>query len=325
MVTTTPSRKTQDFIIERREERTRGTILPTGDPAMVAACWTAGNTQPPNRGVRCAGIATANQGNIEDRLMWRQYLMRKEGEQYRTQIRMANVLDAQGNPSNMVLAEYEELNKRRRREKGAATRMVTMVQFTQAGMDVLTLPETGFAVAQDVTHGTNCSTLWGTDGQESPALFLVSGSINGNPISQASAQTLSFNTTTREVISGRTFSLGTNQDVAWLSNIYGNNPQTQGRNFVQCVPNIQNPGYGVANGFMSEVKTFVGLPMTPRRLRTDGTNIAEDKLATELVSGPRRCRRHRPARSRPDHRYRGPRARRRPHRPHRPDRPRPRQ
>ena len=51
--------KLEDFSIEAREERTRGTILQTNVPDMVLACWTAGNTQPPNRGVRCAGVDIA--------------------------------------------------------------------------------------------------------------------------------------------------------------------------------------------------------------------------------------------------------------------------
>ena len=220
--------KISDFNDERNEERTRGIFIATADPNLFVTCWTAGNTQPSNRGVRCAGYNTNTDLDVEDRLLWRQYLARREGEVYQTQIRLSPVLDSAGNPTNIAISEHEQLVKRRRREKGQATRMITTLQFSPAGMDVLTIPAPGYARAQDVTHGITCSTLWGREGETKSVQFHVSGSINGNPISQASAQIMAFDPATSQVTEGRTFSLGTNQDVGWLSNIYGNKPEHPG-------------------------------------------------------------------------------------------------
>ena len=74
------------------------------------------------------------------------------------------------------------------------------------------------------------------------------------------------------------------------SNIYGNNPNTQGRNFVNA-RQVANPGYQIDGGYMSDVKTFLAIPATTRRLRDEpepGTDlrINEDKLALELVLVP---------------------------------------
>jgi MYXO-CTERM domain-containing protein len=47
-------------------------------------------------------------------------------------------------------------------------------------------------------------------------------------------------------------------DSGYLSNMYGRNPNRQGRDFLRCIGGIDNPGYGKPNGFMSDVKTFFG-------------------------------------------------------------------
>lgn len=50
--------------------------------------------------------------------------------------------------------------------------------------------------------------------------------------------------------------------VAWygdsghLSNIYGENPMNQGRDFLRCIGDVPNPGYHQAGGYMPDVKSF---------------------------------------------------------------------
>jgi MYXO-CTERM domain-containing protein len=279
--------KTQDFSIEANEERTRGTMLATADPTLAVACWTAGNTQPPNQGVRCAGLDTTTaQANLADRLLWRQYLMRREDQTYRTQIRIGNVIDNTGAPTSMAIAEYEEIqDPGRRRGKGAAERRITAVNFTRTGMDTLTVPSTNFALGADVTHGTITSGLWGVDGQASSAIFGLYSSVIGQPGSDATMAVYGFNATDRTLVEGRQLSTGAAIDNAWIPNIYGNNPNNQGRNYNALVTGIRNPGYQQVGGFRPDVKLFAGIPASTRRIR-QGAQIAEDKLAAELVLIP---------------------------------------
>lgn len=41
-----------------------------------------------------------------------------------------------------------------------------------------------------------------------------------------------------------------------LSNHYGANPMRQGRDFINCIGDVPNPGYGKPNGYMKNVKSF---------------------------------------------------------------------
>jgi MYXO-CTERM domain-containing protein len=56
-----------------------------------------------------------------------------------------------------------------------------------------------------------------------------------------------------------------NGDSGYISNIYGRNPNNQGRDFLRCIANVANPGYGVANGFMPNVKSFIAAPHGGRK------------------------------------------------------------
>jgi MYXO-CTERM domain-containing protein len=54
-------------------------------------------------------------------------------------------------------------------------------------------------------------------------------------------------------------------DSGLQSNMYGANPGNQGRNFMYCMGDVQNPGYGVEGGFMPEVKSFFVSPMNGKK------------------------------------------------------------
>jgi len=53
-------------------------------------------------------------------------------------------------------------------------------------------------------------------------------------------------------------------DSGFMSNIYGQNPRQQGREFMSCIGDVANPGYHVANGFMADVATFFVVPHAGR-------------------------------------------------------------
>jgi hypothetical protein len=159
------------------------------------------------------------------------------------------------------------------------------LSFTRGGMEILTDPSTRVAPTVDGTHLGMCDSLVGVDGQASWRGFLVGSSINGNPFALSVGQTVAWNPAESRLMPDRKYSLNVAIDNAWLSNIYGQNPESQGRNFIACVGDVPNPGYGRADGYQSAVKSFVAVAATSRRM-DDARSIAEDKLATELVLVP---------------------------------------
>lgn len=286
-------KKEFDVDIESQEERHRGTIfIPAGSQNLAVECGTAGNNQPPRRGIRCYGIDTSPDGeqgeNANSRLIWRQYIERYGDEDaqgnfiHPTQVRFAPMLDAEGKATDAVLATWQRIEGRRRRGKGSAKAMIAALKFSRDGMEMMSAPAEGIFPASDATHASMCSTMWGTTGSASSKAFLISSSVNGSTASFARAAVVNWDGTKAELDS--TVGLRAAIDNAWLPNIYGNNPNTQGRNFISCT-NIANPGYGVAGGFMSDVKSFVGIPANTRRMDS-ARGIPEDKLALELVLVP---------------------------------------
>ena len=282
--------KEYDISVEDNEERSRGHVMLTGEPDFAVACWTAGNAQPPNKGVRCAGINTAENVNNNQRLLWREYVAQYENatKTYRTEIRTTSLLDAEGAPSPLIFSTYQESvgGRRNREDKGNQQLMGMMLRATPEGLEKVTNVQTGLFNTGDPTHGEMCNTMWGTTGSEEPRALALSTSFNASTSSTAQLRLLRWDESDKKMVAERTIATGAAIDNQWISNIYGNNPNTQGRNFSQCVGNIANPGYGVEGGYLSDVKTFVGIPATTRRVREGELIYPEDKLATELVLIP---------------------------------------
>lgn len=276
--------KTWDVSIEPNEERTRGTGMYIPEENLFAVCMSAGNAQPTDKGVRCYGVDTSIDGeqgeNADSRLLWRQYVARRDGEIYQTQIKLAPSLTV----SNEATATWQTLIRRRRRGKGSAYLNTVRLSFSREGMDIVALPVQGAFPGGDATHRAMLSVPWGKDGEIKDGIMLVSTSVNGSPNAMANAQILTWDGATKTFFRDRQLGLNSAIDNAWISNIYGNNPNTQGRNHIQSRV-FENPYYGVQGGFRPEVKTFVATAATPRLMR-EGTDIAQDKLAFELVLTP---------------------------------------
>ena len=51
-----------------------------------------------------------------------------------------------------------------------------------------------------------------------------------------------------------------NADSGYAANLYGPNPGRQGRDFLRCIGDVPNPGFGKAGGFRPEVASFFARP-----------------------------------------------------------------
>lgn len=271
---------TDDIRTEAEEERSRPDVIATGVPDLAVVCLTAGNTQPPNRGVYCSGYDTQSGDQL-----WRQAVAEKVDETYRTQIRVRSILDATGAPTDGAYATWQELTQQNRKGKGTARLLASTLRFSREGLSVEAVPQTDVFPGGDATHASQCTTLWGADGAAESRLVLVNGSTNGNPAALSSAHVVGWDGASRTLFHEQKISLGAAIDNGWLSNLYGENPNTQGRNYIQCLGDIRNPGYQTEGGYQADVKSFVAVAAHTRRMDPT-TGRAEDKLATELVLVP---------------------------------------
>ncbi len=56
------------------------------------------------------------------------------------------------------------------------------------------------------------------------------------------------------------WTIGFYGDSGLIANLYGANPNNQGRDFLRCYGDVKNPGFGVTNGYMADVETFFLAP-----------------------------------------------------------------
>jgi hypothetical protein len=273
-----------DKSVEAEEERSRPAVVGTNIPDHIFECAAVGNAQPPNRGTRCSLINTAPETPNENRIVWRQYIQEREGKIYATTPAVAAVLAPDGSFTGDYVVNYVEVDTtdRNGREKGATSLKTVPVKVTLEGLEMLDTPRYNQAGFGDQAHQHMCSVNWGPEGKA--ATMVVQGSVVGSVTGVPRASIITYDPVTKKTNLEDEVVFGDSLDTGWISQYYGNNPNTpQGRNHGFCMM-VDNPGYGVAGGFQPTVKQFVFAANTPRRLRLDGT--PEDKLAWEMVLIP---------------------------------------
>lgn len=273
-----------DRSVEAEEERSRPEVETTPIPDTILECAAVGNTQPPNRGVRCSLINTAPGVPNDQRVVYRKYIEQREGRIYRTTPALAAVKNPDGTPTGKYVMTYVEVdtNNRNGREKGATSFKTVPLQVTPEDLVILDTPQYNLSGFGDQAHQHMCSVNWGPNAE--PATLLLEGSIVGSVTGSGKATILGIDAATNKVDVRQDLVFADSSDTGWIPQYYGNNPNTpQGRNHSFCMQ-LPNPGYGVAGGFMADVKEFVLVANTGRKLRLDGT--PQDKLAFDLVLIP---------------------------------------
>ncbi len=112
------------------------------------------------------------------------------------------------------------------------------------------------------THSTICSGAYGIEGKT--AFGVYGSAITGN--SQPVVRFFGFdNSQIKADSEHNAWVAGWYGDSGKLANMYGHNPGTQGRDFLRCLGDIPNPGFGnTADGFYPSVKTFFAVPHAGR-------------------------------------------------------------
>jgi MYXO-CTERM domain-containing protein len=152
-------------------------------------------------------------------------------------------------------------------QKGTSRYYAHVVRFNQSLQleTVTTLPGAGHYQA----HGAMCTSTHGPDGAQA-GIIVESSITNSGP---AVVSPIYYGPSAQGITEGPT-KVGTpwSGDSGELANIYGNNPNTQGRDFVDCIGSVPNPGFGKENGFQSEAKSFVVVPSYGKMTETDYKN-----------------------------------------------------
>ncbi len=271
-------------IVENEEERSRPSVLLTPIPDTLLQCAAVGNAQPPDRGMRCSLVSTAPNTPNNQRVIWRKYVQQRQGNIYATTPAVASINDASGKPTGKYIVSYVEVDTTNRngRSKGKTSIKTVPVEVTPTDLNILDTPQYNQVGGGDQAHQAACAGYYGPNAE--PVGFIIQGSIVGSTTGVGRLNVLGIDTATNKAVPKDEIVFADSYDTGWISQYYGENPNTpQGRNHGFCM-SIDNPGYHVSGGFQPSVKKFLFVANTPRNLRTDGT--PQDKLGFDLVLVP---------------------------------------
>jgi len=288
----------------RDHERARGECFAVGAGDVVCGV-TAGNTQPPNKGVRMMRFdaSRTDYPNINGRgQLDRKRYDDEDGnglyvaENYRdeegklvmnTELNLARMGTLGGADENLFMARWQcGYGRGGNKRKGEWLSCAAPVRVRDTGIDVMAAPVTVDPL-HDVAHGKFIGLVYGETGSEVITSGHVSGSIAGSSGAASQAVIFGYDSGTRAITEIATHSLVESIDLAHISNIYGNNPNTQGRNFFQGGM-VANPKYGETGTAFENVKMFLVTPSSGRNLRDYdepgvGYPINKDKLDGRVV------------------------------------------
>jgi len=235
----------------------RHDMLPGPLPGTVITAYAKGNNRPPENGAKVAVInySAAIDGNDGNQDAYRNtsYIMRSDpgDDMY------ANSPEIELGPMVGGVQYYYVANTttdgdgKNGNDKGLSDFYLHSAYF-DANQDIQLMGTQGQAGTW-LTHSSLVSAPFGADGEL--AALAVSSSITGSGPGSVKgyyydAAVQSFNSGPNIVA----YPLGT--DSGYLANIYGNNPNNQGRDFVYAIP-VPNPGYNVDNGYQKGVESFI--------------------------------------------------------------------
>lgn len=247
----------------------RPSIQATG-PNRSIVCAAKGDNRPPEDGVECAMLDTTS-GVI----LWKELIAPSDPENdiYMNQPTLA----AFGDEGKVAMLAIQSMGGGGSSDrKGTSLSQLYLLDPDDTGAHMMNRT-TGLGEYQ--AHATLCSGAYGEGGE--PHLGVFDASITGGGL--AMLTTASVDPATGLLVRReQDLASGNNGDSGYIANIYGQNPGTQGREFLRCIGDVPNPGYGVQGGYQSTVKSFFALPHTGRK-----KGEPKNALFLSLVAGGR--------------------------------------
>lgn len=221
-------------------------ITTDGKFAVTAA---KGDERPPEDGayVRVIDVANPNAGD-GGKLTGQMALMKSnEGNHL-----YANSPELQPGPTaGTFWAINTTSHQEADNEKGASALYAHIVQFgPDYGLQIMSTKAVGHYQA----HASLCTSTHGPDGVQAGVLIESSITNSGPGV----ATPLYYDTAGLAITEGPAkVTTPYTADSGELANLYGNNPNTQGRDFVSCIGSVANPGYGLDTGWQKETQSFI--------------------------------------------------------------------
>jgi MYXO-CTERM domain-containing protein len=245
----------------------RATIAAMG-PDRSIHCSAMGQQRPPDYGVSCSILDTST-GDI----LHQEYIAESDKLQkiYWNQPQIMHLEDNKF----VVMALRSNGDGRKTNDKGSNT----------MGLWVLEASDTGFvrlAESDDLdiswqTHASICTGAYGVDGEKH--IGVVGAPVTG--AGQPTMQMVQYLDNKLLVDKRNEFITAPAGDSGHLANIYGANPNNQGRDFMFCAGDIPNPGFeGGEGAFMPEVETLWVMPVAGKK-----SGQSKNALFLSLVPG----------------------------------------
>jgi MYXO-CTERM domain-containing protein len=259
-----------DTVVIDQAERGRPSVVRVSDTRTLV-CSSDGLGRPPVNGVACAMINAVDgtriwkeriaqaQPNATPAIYFNQpIIVQGENGRYYVQVEQS---DGNGNRNDAGGCNPNCPGRETNRRRGASHNMLYTLLPDDEGAHIQT-DATVDGIGVNQVHATACSGAYGPEGKWHIAVF--DASITGSGL--ASVALASFDIPTQRLVPLATHQIlgGQFADGGYLANIYGQNPNNQGRDFQRCIGDVPNPGFGVEGGYMPTVRSFFVMPYAGR-------------------------------------------------------------
>jgi MYXO-CTERM domain-containing protein len=241
-----------------------------GRPSMASdgmntlVCTGKGENRPPEDGVACAFL-----NNTTGELIWANEIIAESQPNEDIYMNQASV--ALLSPGRFAVNVVESTGMgKNTNAKGGSKQHIYMLEPNAVGPNVRS-HATNFGV--HAVHGAIVTGMYSETGEPHIGLFEAPVTGSGLPVlsffnyDSAGTKFGEIDTIKNQWVAG-----ATNADSGYLNNIYGNNPGTQGREFLRAMGNVANPGALIEDGWMNEVETFFVVGYGGMALPTDTKN-----------------------------------------------------
>lgn len=238
-------------------------------------CSSNGDNRPPEIGVRCALVNA-----LDGTQIWSQVIAASQPNATPPTYMNQPVIALGENGRFYLQVERSNGNNNGNNRGATTTLMYTLLPDT-AGPHTQNIFE---SIGANQVHATTCTGKFGAEGKLHAAVF--DASITGSGFAQVQFAKFDILGSTLATV-GNAQVLGAYPgDSGYLANLYGNNPNTQGRDFMRCIGDIPNPGFGVTNGFLPTVKSFFAFPFAGRVPGEDKNSLFLSLLPAEEPNPP---------------------------------------
>ncbi|MEL6548237.1 MAG: MYXO-CTERM sorting domain-containing protein, partial [Myxococcota bacterium] len=243
---------------------------------------TEGDNQPPRYGISATVVDMDTLEPVSSELIAAAYT-RNNQEVLSTMPHAARLGTTDEGTTRFLVSYQTRVGRRRKGDKGATILNVGLLEATAEGEISWAIPPAeGVFPGLSATHHTMCETRFGNINEEvEPAAVLLTTSFQGG--SSARATIITYDEVNNVIEHRMTVAMNVRHDNALVSNMYGNNPNQEGKNSQYCI-SVDNPGFGVADSFAPDVQQFMLFPAAERRVGRFET--VSEKLALSVAMVP---------------------------------------